>query len=37
MIKTIKNLEKDYMDKIWNIVSSDDFIENLKKLNYIFN
>lgn len=32
MIKTIKNLEKDYMDKIWNIVSSDDFIANLKKI-----
>lgn len=30
MAKEIKDLEKKYMDKIWNVISSDEFISNLK-------
>ncbi len=38
MVTTIKNLEKKYMDKIWAVVSSDEFIDNLKIIEgYIIN
>lgn len=30
MAKEIKDLEKKYMDKIWNVISSKEFIDNLK-------
>lgn len=37
-IDRIKDLEKKYMDSIWNVVSSNDFINNLKKIeSYIKN
>ncbi len=32
MLNTIKNLERDYMSKIWAIVSSKEFIYNLKQI-----
>lgn len=42
MVDKIRDLEKKYMDKIWTVISSSDFIENLKtvesyiKKKYIF-
>jgi hypothetical protein len=42
MVKNIKDFEKRYMENIWTVISSDEFIHDLKKIelyiqkNYIF-
>ncbi len=42
MVKKIKNLEKDYRDRIWAVISSVEFVNDLKKIelyiqkNYLF-